>query len=511
MQQYKDRELNVKDVLSVTPDELDKLLQNLHRVFQFIMHRTAQRHNQAAQPSAQQRSPMPQQGHQVQPAPAPNMLNAANLQQLAEAEQRARRESRERQQGRPPAAPTSLQPPFPIGASSPQGVPQAYGHSELTQDKLKFPPQKKRKQTQPGSTASTPVGGQGTPGPTSSPQVSKQPAPDIAKPGGKETAEPAFKCQDPNCSFSKTGLKTQNDLAKHVTAAHRPQEPPINDPLGFATENLAQYLGLDKDGHSKVIDEAAAQGTAKKSSEEKAKAPDGAVTPSEPSKSSNLKTRFSQQPASSQELNAVAREAAIKPVHDDDMMEDWIDFGEDDLDGEAWATSSVSFEGLQRALHGLADPSMTCDYEVMKESFLEARQTSDAESSDKESTSNSDVSRNDQLEIDVGMEAEPWIDVDLPERVQTLALSTRSRDADWEDVDLTQSFDSVAEKFGAYTAKDLETIEKDQAASRRMEKKKYRLLGAPVPLEDSGDISARFYWHSKAFNLDLKDSSWKVY
>ncbi|KAF2229814.1 hypothetical protein EV356DRAFT_570834 [Viridothelium virens] len=174
-------------------------------------------------------------------------LNAANLKQHQKETTMMRQASlHKRSNSKTPSAPTSTQPPFQFGAgaSSPQGVP-AYGPSnELTSDKLKIPPIRKRK-AQAGSAASTP--GQPTPGSMTSPQVTK--SPEVKRAPAPEPAKPAppknvFKCQENDCDYKDRGFSTQQELEKHKTDMH----PVIDDPLAFALSAVAEWDGCNLDG-----------------------------------------------------------------------------------------------------------------------------------------------------------------------------------------------------------------------------------------------------------------------
>lgn len=208
----------------------------------------------------QARQPQHSQVPAIQQPPQGRMhpLNAENLQQQQQALQMARKASLQRhhsaRDSRPPAAPTSSQPPFPIGAASPHGVPQAYGPNDLTQEKLNWPPAKKRKPNQPGSAASTPAQPLGTPGSTASPQLTKLASPETQRQGGIKVEVEAmftFKCPNDSCEYNIKGFNSQTDLDRHTTEIHEMKEPHIEDPLSWALESLAHGLGLDSNGKSK--------------------------------------------------------------------------------------------------------------------------------------------------------------------------------------------------------------------------------------------------------------------
>jgi hypothetical protein len=156
-----------------------------------------------------------------------------------QAAQRAKRPAHE-----VPPAPTASQPPFTFNDASPrgQGTPR-YAPVGLKQglkvEDLKMP-SKRQKKTHQDNTASTPVGGQGTP--AMSPQPVKMKKPD----------ELLFKCPVGGCAFQDRGFATKSDLDNHAKTAHKPVEEHIADPLAFFLESVQDGLGLDKNCEPKA-------------------------------------------------------------------------------------------------------------------------------------------------------------------------------------------------------------------------------------------------------------------
>ena len=191
-------------------------------------------------------------------ATAPTLpLNAANLRVNQQAElmksQAARQNSSQAQRSnnsrdnKVPAAPTSAQPPFSfMGAQSPHGVP-LYGPNEFTQDKLKFPPTKRRKGN-PGSAVSTPVQTHATPASGPSSQISKVPSPQVSR---QNIANNKTKCQAPQCKHSTQEFDRAEDLHQHTMDVHGVTEPVIEDPLAWALESIRFGLGLDENGKTR--------------------------------------------------------------------------------------------------------------------------------------------------------------------------------------------------------------------------------------------------------------------
>ncbi len=272
MHQYKDKEYNPADNFTMSLQELDASILRLTQYFAWVM----EQQKRLKSGNLNQPRPMAQQQEQPQPPMADvqttqptaaqqqgsmHPLNAENLHTQQEALQAARRTPMQRFNSREqqaPAAPTSARPPFPLGASSPHGVPQAYGPNEMTQDKLKIPVSKRRKPNQQGSAASTPANALGTPGSTTSPQIGMSSLPDTKRQAAPEApkpvavAPPTFRCPVPECESNNNGFASQADLHKHNAEAHEVKEPPIEDPLRFALDALAEGLGLDKDGTRKI-------------------------------------------------------------------------------------------------------------------------------------------------------------------------------------------------------------------------------------------------------------------
>ena len=185
-------------------------------------------------------------------------LNAANLHQNQQVElqnlQAARQTSMQRnnsnRDNRAPAAPTSTQPPFTFGATSPSphGIPQAYGPNGFTPDKLNLPPAKKRKGNQASSTATTPAQTLGTPVIDASPQLTKVPSPETRR---QSATANRVRCPVADCAMSKRDFALTEDLAKHTSEAHKVKEPIIEDPLAWALESVRFGLGVTEDGKPK--------------------------------------------------------------------------------------------------------------------------------------------------------------------------------------------------------------------------------------------------------------------
>lgn len=183
---------------------------------------------QQAQKAQQARADQPEQ-----PAPAP--LNAANLEKNTQA---LKNQKAVNKGSKAPSAPTTTQPPFQIGASSPHGNPNYIGKAKDMNLKI---PQKKRakldNQTGQNSQTATP-----------SPNVATKtpPVPQQQKP--QEPSKPALLCKDPECKQSMEGYPNEEVLQRHVQEEHI---KPRQDPVKFLAENLALALGLEPNGSPK--------------------------------------------------------------------------------------------------------------------------------------------------------------------------------------------------------------------------------------------------------------------
>jgi hypothetical protein len=248
----------LKDTFSITPKEVESTRQMLNGMVADLsarfpnMKKPEAAKSQASSTAAAQ--PATQISQSVQAPSAPTPLNAANLQQQQQQLNKMHQRSNSRS-SHTPAAPTSSQPPFQIGATSPHGAPSYIGKLTITQDNLQLPPaRKKQKQT--------PVLGQGTPGSTSSPQVTKAVSPDIKRQAAesKSQLKPSLCCSEPECEKHTVGFDSEEDLKHHTQEEHI---RPLENPLKYAQENLASTLGLDSHGQSKKATTSASQDSAK--------------------------------------------------------------------------------------------------------------------------------------------------------------------------------------------------------------------------------------------------------
>jgi hypothetical protein len=241
--QFKDKDLReVKDVFSIRPTEVEQALNMLRGMIKDLTDRF---------PTMKKSEATPNTSVSQAPAPATQSsdavpLNAANLQQQQQQLNKIHQRSNSRG-SHPPAAPTSSQPPFPFGASSPHGQPiYNVKAPALTQENLHIPARKKQKPN------STPVQGQGTPGSTSSPQVSKAVSPEVKRQQQPTESvappKPALCCPDQDCERHDVGFETEEELRRHKEEEH---VRPLANPQQYVEESLASILGLDPQGQPK--------------------------------------------------------------------------------------------------------------------------------------------------------------------------------------------------------------------------------------------------------------------
>jgi hypothetical protein len=220
MRQFKGSDWVLNDQLTMEPENIKKSVTCVRAFFQKMISNMQQQANQSGTQPARP-GQQPPAGPQSNGAP----LNATNLQQLQQQQEAIHRK---RMQSQPvPAAPTATQPPFPIGAASPSGIPQAYGPGGFSPEKLKIPPSKRRKQSQAG--VPTPTSATATP-------IKTEPSKPLPVTGVK-----TFPCPLQDCDYHLKGFPTQVALDKHTEQSHKPEEP-IEDALKYALDSFQASL-----------------------------------------------------------------------------------------------------------------------------------------------------------------------------------------------------------------------------------------------------------------------------
>ena len=239
------------DHFTITPQELDHCIARIRKEFNHLL--------ATANQAKRQRSLLITQQSLQNPVDSTvAFTNSATKTQKQEADSQARQalhqttmqRTQSSRDNRAPAAPTSDKPPFSFNAQSPppDGVPLAYGPSQLTQDKLSIPPTKKRKvQNQGAGSAGSSSQSQHGSRSNALPQVSKVPSPKAQKPGPPGQM---IKCSVPNCEVGAKGFKTIEDLGRHTKEKHEAVEPVIDDPLEWALEGIRMGLRINADGQT---------------------------------------------------------------------------------------------------------------------------------------------------------------------------------------------------------------------------------------------------------------------
>lgn len=132
----------------------------------------------------------------------------------------------------PPAAPTSTQPPFQIGAASPDGKPVYATTPQMTQGDLYLP----RKKMRTGMPTSSPAGGSQTASPqtkVASPDLRKQQEP-------KPTPQrPTFPCTTSDCEMGGPVFSSEALRKKHVDEFHT---QPFQDPAQFLEDAITEVF-----------------------------------------------------------------------------------------------------------------------------------------------------------------------------------------------------------------------------------------------------------------------------
>lgn len=227
---------NVNQYISIQFSDLLKIEQEFQRFITEMRVKQAEQARGQAAPkmsAPQQPSPAQQSPPQVQPQPA-----APEMQRQTTQQNNAARavNNRKASASRPPAAPTSEQPPFALSAPSPQGVPVYDLKVGFTPDKLQLPTKKKQKPTAAGTPTQVTSSPAVTPAKMASPEQ-KRTAP-VKAPEPPKEPERRFKCNDPLCDFSIKGFEKEDELQKHVEEMHQK----ITDPLDFFLASVDEYL-----------------------------------------------------------------------------------------------------------------------------------------------------------------------------------------------------------------------------------------------------------------------------
>lgn len=227
-QQMNEADGSLHAQVTLTTDEFKN---HLRAMINFVRKITEKMQQQQQGQTSAASQPQPAQSSTAAHA----QLNAENL-KIVEQQQR---------QQKPPSAPTTDRPPFPLGADSGHGAAHYFeGARPVTNLVL---PEKKRAKLEVGSQTSTP-GAKASPrigsGTGNSPELKRQSAPEKAVP-----QRPTFRCKAAECEYSVRGFDTQAELDAHVSQIHAK----VENPLQFALDSMADYLDVDqKTGEARV-------------------------------------------------------------------------------------------------------------------------------------------------------------------------------------------------------------------------------------------------------------------
>lgn len=449
--------LNLVDQFTITPEELDNATQTITDVLRTIMEKAQEKNKQSAESGVQ--GPNSSQVSGVSKAHGSMVpLNAANLHQNQQVElqnlQAARQISMQRnnsnRDNRAPAAPTSTQPPFTFGATSPSphGIPQAYGPTGFTQDKLNLPPAKKRKGNQASSTATTPAQTLGTPVINASPQLIKVSSPETRR---QSATGNRLKCPVVECALSKHEFATTEDLAKHTSEAHKVKEPVIEDPLAWALESVRFGLGIAEDGKLKPGENSVEEKIELGSHEMKKSASAQGSTPMKQEVNtpmSRVPTQNGPQqvPGSNKESLSTTRNLGANlprsNINPAPLTANQPITPPDDI----WGDLAISPADLAACF-----PTLTELQGSLNQDVLTPSSTISSCKSDKNSPKQSDIGEDDLLKI--RLETDSWITPDffqdtLFPRLDSLLMDDELLGMEWED---------------AFGSANTQAIEKDQA------------------------------------------------
>jgi hypothetical protein len=235
MKQFKDAEMTQpRDTFSIQPSEVDKARVMLSSMVKDL----SDRFPKMKKPEGAQSQPHPTSTSlPAQPAATTTApLNAANLQQQQQQLNKMHQRAGNRT-AQAPAAPTSTQPPFQFGATSPHGAAKYSDTTPpLTQENLHLPPRKKQR---PNNNAPA----QGTPGSNASPRTSKPLSPEVKRQQVPDTKpKPSLSCPEPECERLQLSFDTQEALKNHTEQEH---VRPLADPAKYAHDKLASVLEWD--------------------------------------------------------------------------------------------------------------------------------------------------------------------------------------------------------------------------------------------------------------------------
>lgn len=424
----------VKGYLSLSLQEVQNMQQLVQNYLQGMAQARAR--GQLNQQAAQQAQNQAQQ----QAAAAKQAGQASAM------EKTGSKHGRKASSSKPPPAPTDNKSfDWATGVASPHGVPKYEpGATQLTPDKLKFPPNKKRRTGQADSAGSTPAG-QGVTPAGASPSIGgpKASSPEQARKAqlkieAEERDKKRWKCnKDLACEASIEGFETEDELKAHFDSAHKE----IENPLQFLLENAAESLGVDLEGKplpGKASDKSKSgagilppktAAAMKRDPSLNVRTPSGqTITPSTPATGSKGAA------APNNNKQGAAASDASKPKTLKDAMAEKMGFEptantenepatsalteEEKLWAEISSTVASGLSSFEPFEFGASDAAQIDDWGLRPEVTAVAGVHSSPETTpetDSQSSRSSDVSANDRLRINMEWDAFGNGDVAVPE------------------------------------------------------------------------------------------------
>jgi hypothetical protein len=368
---------------------------------------------------------------------------------------------------------------FPPTQKDPRGAP-VYADTGSSVD-LKLPPNKKAKR---GAQAGSPAQGSATSG---SPQVTKTPAPSKQATMGAQTMDvkmdqsmKPFKC-DQGCEL---GFSSADQLNLHIKQMHA---VPV-DPLQYATENLAEVLGLNPDGTRKA--QPNGKGAAGKSDKAMASPPKpgqkGAAGQKKGVKTSpavaNLKNP--------QQSKAPAPTSAPKTGAKTD------DAGAENED--SWANANITPSELYDTFKPM--DNFTLDW-VLKTSLNSSPSALTPSSSSTRDSASSHSRDSDIAEVD---NINVTIAVDNPEFDQVDSTLIYLNDWNMENTDILETDPALLEELGIEPPKT--STKKSPTANNEVNP---RWGGATGPIPASAPLISDFFKEQEDGQLAMNVSEWE--
>jgi hypothetical protein len=489
MRQYKDSDWTPQDQFTMTPSALGKAIQYLKNLVATFKKVHSQQQNQ---PGGQRPAQAPAPQHSTPPNMAP--LNASNLQQHQQQQEEAMRARRAQVQN-VSTAPPALRQPFPLGVSSPQGVPQAYGPGGFSPERLKIPLSKRRRQNHGASPTVSPVQAPGPVTPAKTEAVKPEAAkvemakteavkPEVLRAVVNMEAEKAegaklpsanteqvdekpFKCAELECEYHEKGFPNQILLDNHNEESHQVLES-ISNPLEYAMESFQALVaplkekdkGQPKDGKKTPAAAADMQRAPSKTAASSAVRVDG-MTPTATGIAS-MKRDSSQagpksvSPMTNQLLLSRApsgrglvqpnmKPSASNDGKTDGKLGEQAAASDDVVMKDSWADSAVSIEAIGDTFTDFGDDRLRglgldpIDEFINSDMFTKIQNKDTPDSIDSgaitQTPRDGDSSQDEDIDVKIGgITDDSWIPVDwnnLPGRFEDGLFMTEP----WDDVD----------------------------------------------------------------------------